>query len=153
MLNSKYKPMIIGIATLGALDAIGVLTVIVNPDLIARIISALAAIQIAGLVVVGIIYMIRAQSQNGTEILPGVSTDSSAESVIAKRSKWSRMRWGWFAIAALGILQTPTAIIHAIQFANSYHRLAPVMVLAFAIRIAMIWFFLRLWWQFRPTNH
>jgi hypothetical protein len=117
-----------------------------------RVIPALVGIQILGFVSVAIAYMIRSQDQFGERKSPVVSIGSSAESGKVKNLKWSRMRWLWFAIAPFEILQTPTAIINALHLANSSHRLAPVMVLAFAIRVGMIWLFLKLWWQFRPTN-
>jgi len=61
-LNSKYKPLVIGMVTLGALDTIGVVSMIVNPDLTERIIPALVAIQIVGFIVIAIVYMIRTQT-------------------------------------------------------------------------------------------
>lgn len=69
-----------------------------------------------------------------------------------QKPKWRRMRWAWFTIAAYGILGTPTAIIGAIEMGKSDRRLAPVMLVALAIRGLMIWFFLALWWQFRPAK-
>jgi len=151
-LNSKYKPLVIGMVTLGALDTIGVVSMIVNPDLTERIIPALVAIQIVGFIVIAIVYMIRTQTQQGTGTPPVGSTDSLSESEKAQRPRWRRMRWLWLAIAFFGILQTPIAIISAIHDANTDHRLAPVMVLAFAIRFGMIWLFLKLWWQSRPID-
>jgi MFS superfamily sulfate permease-like transporter len=152
MLNSKYKPLIIGIVTLGTLDLIGLATMIVNPNWTERVIPALVGIQIVGFVAVAIVYMICAQRQFGAAGSLGVPVDPSAGSANVERPKWKRMRWLWFAFAALGILQTPTALSNAIHVANSEHRLAPVMVLAFVIRFGMIGLFLKLWWQFRPAN-
>jgi hypothetical protein len=69
-----------------------------------------------------------------------------------QKPKWRRIRWAWFAFAAYAILGTPTAIIGAIEMGKSHHRLAPVMLIALAIRGLMIWFFLALWWQLRPAK-
>ena len=67
--------------------------------------------------------------------------------------KWARkFRWGWFAIAVIGILQTPTAVISAIHLVSSDHRLTPIIPIAFAIRFGMIWLFLKLWWDTRPIK-
>jgi hypothetical protein len=62
-----------------------------------------------------------------------------------------RFRWAWFALALIGVLETPFAIVDAIQFARSNHGLAPIMLIAFPIRFGMIWFFFWLWWQYRPV--
>jgi len=152
MLNSRYKPLVTGIVALGTLDLVGLVTMIVNPDWTERIIPALVGIQIVGIVTFAIVYMIRAQEQQETAGSLGVSVDPSAKSANVTRPKWYRMRWLWFAFATLGILQTPIAFSNAIHLVNSEHRLAPVMVLAFAIRFGMIGLFLKLWWQFRPAN-
>jgi MFS superfamily sulfate permease-like transporter len=129
---------------------IGIVTMIANPNWTERIIPALVGTQLIGFILIAFAYMIR--SQFGPEISPVVSTDPSAKSENVNRPQWSRMRWLWFGIAALGVAQTPIAIVNAIHTAQSDHRMAPVMVLAFAIRFGMIWLFLRLWWKFRPVN-
>lgn len=152
MFNAKYKPLVMGIITLGCLDMIGLFTMIVNADLTERIIPALVGVQIIGFVAIAIVYMTRAQSQPGIGGASSGSNDSVIATEKAQTSKWTRMRWLWFAIAACGIVQTPFAVANAIHLATSYHRLAPIMVFAFAIRIGMIWLFLKLWWRLRPTN-
>jgi hypothetical protein len=63
-----------------------------------------------------------------------------------------KFRWGWFLIAVFSILTTPNAIITAIQLGKSDHRLIPILPIAFAIRFAMTWWFLKLWWTHRPSN-
>jgi hypothetical protein len=70
-----------------------------------------------------------------------------------EKPKWIRkFRWGWFAIAAIGILQTPMAVINAVHLVGSNHRLAPIIPIAFVIRFGMIWLFLKLWWDTRPIK-
>ena len=143
---SKYKPLFIGILTLGVLDLIGIVTMVANPDWTERIIPALVGIQLFGFIVIAFVYWSRAQ---WNEMETSLSGDASER---AKKPKWRRMRWLWFAIAVLGILQTPNAIINAIHLVNSDRRMALVALLGFAIRFGMIWLFLKLWWQFRPAN-
>jgi hypothetical protein len=149
MLNSKFKPLVIGFIALGILDILGGVTMVANPDWTERIIPALVAIQLFGFLVIAFVYWSRAQ---WNEMETSLSSDASTKSDRAKKPKWRRMRWSWFAIAVVGILQTPNAIINAIQLVKSDHWMALVAVLGFAIRFGMIWLFLKLWWQFRPAS-
>lgn len=146
MLNSKFKPVVIGFIALGVLDILGVVTMVANPDWTERIIPALVGIQLFGFVVIAFVYWSRAQWNEMETSLSGDALER------AKKPKWRRMRWLWFAIAVVGILQTPNAIINAIQLVRSNHWMALIAVLGFAIRFGMIWLFLKLWWQFRPAN-
>jgi hypothetical protein len=75
------------------------------------------------------------------------------EKLNPKLPNWVRKPgWLWFAIAVIGILQTPDAVISAVHSASSDHRLAPILVLAFAIRVVMIWLFLKFWWDSRSAK-
>ena len=149
MLSSRFRPLVIGIVILGCLDAMGLVTLIANPELTERIIPALAGIQIVGFVAIAFIYWCRTQ---WNEMETSLSGDASTEAEIAKKPKWRRMRWLWFAIAVVGILQTPNAISDAVRLVKSDHSMVLIAVLAFAIRFGMIWLFLKLWWQFRPAD-
>ena len=149
ILNNKFKPLVIGLIALGIVDILGVVTMVANPDWTERIIPALVGIQLVGFVVIAFVYWSRAQ---WNEMETSLSGDVSTKSESAKKPKLRRTRWLWFAMAVVGVLQTPNAIINAIQLVKSDHRMAVVAVLAFAIRFGMIWLFLKLWWQFRPAN-
>jgi hypothetical protein len=74
-----------------------------------------------------------------------------------KPGNWRRMRWAWFALAVLGVLLTPGAILSAIDLYKTDHKLGFVIPIAFTIRFAQIWFFTWLSWKCRPlkseTNH
>ena len=149
MLNSKFKPLVVGFIALGILDILGLVTMVANPDWTERIIPALAAIQLFGFLVIAFVYWSRAQwNEMGTSL----SGDASTEAERAKKPKWRRVGWLWFAIAVVGILQTPNAIINAIHLVKPHQWMAFLVVLGFAIRFGMIWLFLKLWWQFRPAN-
>ena len=66
---------------------------------------------------------------------------------------WGRkLRWLWFVIAVIGILQTPGAVISAIRLASSDHRLVFIPFIALPIRFGMIFLFLWLWWTYRPQK-
>lgn len=69
-----------------------------------------------------------------------------------KPVKWRRMRWAWFALAVLGVVLTPGAILNAIDLYQTNHKLGFVIPIAFAIRFTQIWFFAWLWWKYRPSN-
>jgi Na+/H+ antiporter NhaA len=66
------------------------------------------------------------------------------------RGKWGRWRWAWLALAAIGVLSTPGAILDAINLNRSEHRLGFITVIAFSIRFAQIYGFTWLWWKTRP---
>jgi hypothetical protein len=57
--KSKYKPLIIGIATLAAFDLAGFVTMVANPDLTARVIPALVGVQILGFIAIAVIVATR----------------------------------------------------------------------------------------------
>lgn len=68
------------------------------------------------------------------------------------KNLWRRFRWLWFGGAILAILTTPSAVADAIKLFRSDHSLGFVLPIAFAIRIVMIWWFLKLWWSTRPEK-
>jgi hypothetical protein len=70
-----------------------------------------------------------------------------------KLPDWTRkFRWLWFAVAVIGIIQTPGAILSAIRLVHADHRLAFLPFVALPIRIGMICMFLWLWWIARPVK-
>jgi len=69
-----------------------------------------------------------------------------------QKPKWTRMRWLWSAIAIVGIIGTPNAIIGAFNLGKSNLALSPIAIVALIIRVVMVWFLLKLWWQFRPEK-
>ncbi len=54
-MKAKNRRLIIGVATLAALDLAGFITMVSNPDLTARVIPALVGVQILGFVVIAAI--------------------------------------------------------------------------------------------------
>ena len=62
-----------------------------------------------------------------------------------------KVRWAAFALAAIGILQTPFVIANAVSGATADHRLIAPFVGAFAIRVLVISFFLKIWWDTRAS--
>jgi hypothetical protein len=68
---------------------------------------------------------------------------------LMKNEKLRKVRWIAFGLAAFGILQTPIVIMNAISHAAADHGLIVPFVLAFAIRVLFIGFFLKIWWDTR----
>lgn len=67
--------------------------------------------------------------------------------------EWTRkFRWLWFAIGLIGLLQTPFAVMDAVDLVRSDHRLVFVPFVAFPIRLGMIGLFFWLWWATRRLN-
>jgi hypothetical protein len=64
-----------------------------------------------------------------------------------------KFRWAFFAVAVLGIAQTPSAISSAYSAASKTHWLILAFLEAFAIRFLTIWMFLYLWWDTRSTQN
>src|SRR5437899_7513145 len=58
-----------------------------------------------------------------------------------------KVRWLFFALAAIGIAGTPSAILPVLSNATSDHRLAILFVDALVIRLLFIGFFLKIWWE------
>jgi len=54
-LKTKNKRLIMGVSSIAALDLVGLVTMIVNPDLTARVIPALFGVQIFGFVAIAFI--------------------------------------------------------------------------------------------------
>lgn len=79
-----------------------------------------------------------------------LSMDQSKKKLPEWGRKW---RWFWFAIAILGILQTPWALTSAVKLAESDHRLVFIPLLGLLIRIGLIFMFLWLWWAYRPVRN
>ena len=62
-----------------------------------------------------------------------------------------KVRWIAFALAAVGILQTPFVIPGAVSQAVADHRLIVPFVGAFAVRVLVIGFFSKIWWDTRTS--
>jgi hypothetical protein len=62
-----------------------------------------------------------------------------------------KVRWIAFALAAIGILQTPFVIPGAVSQSIADHRLIALFLGAFAIRVLVIGFFLKIWWDTRAS--
>lgn len=58
-----------------------------------------------------------------------------------------KLRWLFFALAAIGIAYTPSAILTVLSIARSDHRLIIPFVGALVIRLVFIGFFLKIWWE------
>lgn len=68
------------------------------------------------------------------------------------RGKWKWWRWGWLAIAVLGLLQTPSEVIKTVALYRSDHTLGFSILIAFIIRFAQIYVFAWLWWKTRRLD-
>jgi hypothetical protein len=53
-------------------------------------------------------------------------------------------KWGWLLAATLSILTTPQSILDAIRLGRADHRLTPFFLIAFLIRFAVTWLFLKI---------
>jgi hypothetical protein len=53
--KSRYKPLVIGIATLAVFDLAGFIVMVANPDLTARVIPALVGVQLLGFIAIAAI--------------------------------------------------------------------------------------------------
>jgi hypothetical protein len=62
-----------------------------------------------------------------------------------------KYRWLFLALAAIGIVGTPSAIVSAVRTVGDHSTvfLITVFGLAFLIRLFMISFFLKIWWDTR----
>jgi hypothetical protein len=58
-----------------------------------------------------------------------------------------KLRWLFFALAAIGIAYTPSAILTVISNATSDHQLIIPLAGALVIRLLFIGFFLKIWWE------
>jgi hypothetical protein len=58
-----------------------------------------------------------------------------------------KLRWLFFVLAAIGIAETPSAILSAYLNATSDHHLIIPFIGALVIRLLLIGFFLKVWWE------
>ena len=58
-----------------------------------------------------------------------------------------KLRWLFFAMTAIGIAYTPSAILTVFSIATSDHRLIIPAAGALVIRLLFIGFFLKIWWE------
>jgi hypothetical protein len=63
-----------------------------------------------------------------------------------------KLRWGFFAAAAVGIAGTPSAILTAISSAKADHRPIIPFAGAVVIRLLVISFFLKIWWETKKES-
>ena len=68
-----------------------------------------------------------------------------------KSAGLKKIRWIAFGLAAIGILQTPFVIPGAVSQAISDHRLIAPFAGAFTIRILVIGFLSKIWWDTRAS--
>jgi hypothetical protein len=108
-LKSRYRPLIIGAVTLAVLDFMGIVTMMVDPDLVERVIPALVGIQIVGFVVT-VVFMANAQRQNGTGESQSASASSSKE--------W--MIWLVCGFAMIYLVRAVLAIVY--MSVHGWHR-------------------------------
>jgi hypothetical protein len=108
-LKLKYRPLIIGVVTLAVLDLMAIITMIVNPDLTARVIPVLALIQIVGFVVIPV-SMVRAHRRSATGEAQGTSASSSKE--------W--MIWLVCGFAMIYLVRAVLAIVY--MSVHGWHR-------------------------------
>ena len=62
-----------------------------------------------------------------------------------------KFRWFFFALAVIGIGQTPFVVRPALSDALADHRVLFPFLLALVIRVISIGFFLKIWWETRPS--
>jgi hypothetical protein len=62
-----------------------------------------------------------------------------------------KFRWLFFVLAAIGIIETPFVIPGAVSRAIVDHRLIIPFVMAFAIRVLVIGYLLKIWWDTRSS--
>jgi hypothetical protein len=62
-----------------------------------------------------------------------------------------KLRWVFFGLAAIGIAQTPAALLAVISEAKEDHRLIPLFLMGGVIRFLFIGFFLKIWWETRAS--
>jgi hypothetical protein len=87
------------------------------------------------------------------ESLRGVlGVDQPDQKKDSVRGKWRWWRWGWLAIAALGLLQTPSEVIKTVALYQSDHTSGFSIFIGFSIRFAQIYVFAWLWWKTRPVD-
>jgi len=135
--SSKYKPLIIGGAILFVLDMAAVITMIANPDLTARVIPALVAIQILGFIGIAAAYLSRGQKLDEAGESQGNQSRSSKEWAV----------WLFCGLAMIYLFRALLAIGYIA--AHGWHRkqlLVPsagiaitcyLLYLAFAVRKRM----------------
>ena len=136
-MQSKYKPLIAGVVTLGALDMTAIVIMIANPALTARVIPALVAIQILGFIAIPVVYLSRRSKQTGT--------GESHESPSHRSKEWAI--WLFSGLAMIYLFRALLALAYVA--AHGWHRrqtLVPaagiaitcyLLYLAFAIRKRM----------------
>jgi hypothetical protein len=66
-----------------------------------------------------------------------------------RTSGLKKFRWGFFALAIIGVLETPVRLASAIPEVIADHRVIFPFVLAFAIRFLLIGWLLKVWWDTR----
>jgi hypothetical protein len=69
-----------------------------------------------------------------------------------KYERLKKLRWLCFALAAIGIVQTPFVVLPAIPTAISDHRFIFPFAGALVIRFLVIGFLFRIWWKTGKTG-
>ena len=81
-----------------------------------------------------------------------VTKDNGVEGTDKTRLKWQRIRWLWFALATLGLLGTPSAVLSAVEVCRADHRMIWIFILAFSLRLGLIGLLYQVWWRYRPRT-
>lgn len=77
-------------------------------------------------------------------------TDAEIQATALAKTKFARFRWLWFAMALLAVLGTPGAF--AVHLAQTDRSLVLITILGLTMRAGWIYFFLWLWWKYRPRS-
>jgi hypothetical protein len=101
-LKARNKRLIIGFASLAVFDLAGFVTMVANPDLTARVIPALAGVQILGFIAIAITFVVSRQ-----EYIPVEKPDGEVEGT---GKQWVPWLFGFLAL--LSFLRVVLALLY-----------------------------------------
>jgi hypothetical protein len=101
-LKAKHKRLIIGFASIAALDLAGFITMVANPDLTARVIPALVGVQIFGFVAIAAIVV-----TSKREYTAAADADKATE-----RTSQRWVPWLFGFLALLSFLRVGLALLY-----------------------------------------
>lgn len=99
-MKAKHKRVIIGFATIAVLDLAGLFTMLADPDLTARVIPALGAVQIFGFIAIAAIFMM-----SGGQYISTAEADS-----MSGGRQWVPWLFGFLAL--LSFLRVLLALLY-----------------------------------------